>query len=125
MQTTSDFYHDKMTDMLKLGCAQPNLANICLHKSTDPKLYPLFSSHSDLLEKKKREGMTGGPSIAFTGKSNNLSKRIVGIDASQLYRHSICQNTLTDYSIYDSLYEMGLQSRNTKIQGKAKSNPYV
>ena len=52
MQTTSDFYHHKMTDMLKLACAQPNLANICLHKSTDHKLYPLFSSHSDLLEKK-------------------------------------------------------------------------
>ena len=31
------FYHDKDIDMLKLGCTLPNLANICLHKSTDAK----------------------------------------------------------------------------------------
>ena len=29
------FYHYKNIDMLKLGCTLPNLANICLHKSTD------------------------------------------------------------------------------------------
>ena len=29
------FYHDKNIDVLKLGCNLPNLANICLHKSTD------------------------------------------------------------------------------------------
>ena len=34
------FYHDKDIDVLKLGCTLPNLANICLHKSTDAKFYP-------------------------------------------------------------------------------------
>ena len=34
------FYHDKDIDMLKLGCTLANLANVCLHKSTDAKFYP-------------------------------------------------------------------------------------
>ena len=36
MQKMIEFYH-RGIDMLKLGCAPPNLANICLHKSTDSK----------------------------------------------------------------------------------------
>ena len=35
MQKMIEFYHQKEIDMLKLGCTLPNLANICLHKSTD------------------------------------------------------------------------------------------
>ena len=104
MQKMIEFYHDKGIDMLKLGCTLPNLANICLHKSTDYKFYPFFSSDSDLLEK-IREDMTGGPSIVFTRKavanetfirkSKNLCKSIVGIDASQLYPYSMCQDMPT------------------------------
>ena len=80
--------------MLKLGCTLPNLANICLHKSTDAKFYPFTEGVKDLLEK-TREDIVGGPSIVFTRKANvdetsirkstNLCKSIVGIDASQLY----------------------------------------
>ena len=33
----NEFYHNKGIDMLKLGCTLPNLANICLHKTTDSK----------------------------------------------------------------------------------------
>ena len=40
MQKLIAFYHDKDIDMLKLGYTLPNLANICIHKSTDSKLYP-------------------------------------------------------------------------------------
>ena len=40
MQKMIAFCHDKDIDMLKLGCTLPNLANICLHKSTDAKFYP-------------------------------------------------------------------------------------
>ena len=54
--------------MLKLGCTLPNLANICLHKSTNHKLYPFFEGDKDLCEK-IREDMTGGPSIVFTQKT--------------------------------------------------------
>ena len=85
------FYHDKDIDMVKLGCTLPNLANICLHKSTDAKFYPLTEGDTDLLEK-IREDIVGGPSIVFTRKavvdgtfirkSTNLCKSIVGIDAS-------------------------------------------
>ena len=94
MQKVIEFYHNKGIEMLKLGCKIPNLANICLHKTTDSKFYPSTESDKDLLEK-IREDMVGGPSIVFTRKavvdetfirkSSNLSKSIVGIDASQLY----------------------------------------
>ena len=100
MQKMIEFYHNKGTDMLKLGGTLPNLANICLHKSTDSKFYPFTESDKNLLEK-IREDMVGGPSIVFTRKavvdetfirkSSNLCKSIVGIDDSQLYPYSMCQ----------------------------------
>ena len=62
------FYHNKVNDMLKLGCKLPNLANICLHKSTNYKFYPFCESDKDLC-KKIREDMTGGLSIVFTQKA--------------------------------------------------------
>ena len=51
MQKMIEFYHNKGVDMLKLGCTLPNLANICLHKSTDSKLFPFTESDKDLFEK--------------------------------------------------------------------------
>ena len=94
------FYHDKDIDMLKLGCTLPNLANICLHKSADAKLYPSTERDKYLLQK-IREVVVGGPSIVFRRKavvnetffrkSINLCKSILGIDASQLYPYSMCQ----------------------------------
>ena len=68
MQKMIEFYHNKEIDMLKLGCTLPNLANICLHKSTDSKFYPFTESDKDLLEK-IREDIGGGPSVVFTGKA--------------------------------------------------------
>ena len=50
MQNLIEFYHNKGIDMLKLGCTLPNLAYICLHKSTDSKLYRFRESDKDLLE---------------------------------------------------------------------------
>ena len=104
MQKMIEFYHQKEIDMLKLGCTLPNLANICLHKSTDSKFYSFNASDKDLLEK-ILEDMVGGPSIVFTRKavvdeafsrkSTNLCKSIVGIDASHLYPYSMCQPTPT------------------------------
>ena len=86
--------------MLKLGCTLPNLANICLHKSTYSKFYPFTDSNKDLLEKIP-EDMVGGNSLVFTRKavvdetfilkSTNVCKSIVGIDASQLYPYSMGQ----------------------------------
>ena len=100
MQKMIDFYHQKEIDMLKLGCTLPNLANNCLHKSTDSKFYLFTESDKDLGEK-IREDMLGGPCIVFTRKavvdetfirkSTNLCKSIVGIDANQLYPNSMCQ----------------------------------
>ena len=98
MQKMIAFNHDKNNDLLKLGCTLPNLANICIHKSTDAKIYPFREGDKDLLEKIRED--VGGPSIVFTRKtvvdetfirkSTNLCKYIV-IDASQLYPYSMCQ----------------------------------
>ena len=100
MQKKLAFYHKKGIDMLKLGCTLPDLANICLHKSTSAKFYPFTETDKDLLQK-IREDMVGGPSIVFTPKaivdetfirdSRNICKSIVGIDASQLYPYSMGQ----------------------------------
>ena len=68
MQKMIAFYHDKDIDMLMLGCTLPNLANICLQKSTDAKFYPFTEGDKDLLEK-IREDVVGGPSIVFTRKA--------------------------------------------------------
>ena len=94
MQKMIAFYHDKDIDMLKLGCTLPNLANICLHNSTDANFYPFTEGDKEILEK-NREDVVGDPSIVFTReavadetfirKSANICKSIVGIDASQLY----------------------------------------
>ena len=99
------FYHDKDIDMLKLGCTLPNLANICLHKSTDAKFYPFTEGDKDLLEK-FREDVVGGPSIVFTRKAvvdeifirksaTLCNNSIVVIDASHLYPYSMCQHMPT------------------------------
>ena len=72
MQKMMEFYHNKGIDMLKLGCTLPNLANICLHKSTNSKFYPFVEADKDLHDK-IREDMTGGPSIVFTRKANCVS----------------------------------------------------
>ena len=100
MQKMIDFYHEKDTDMLKRGCTLPNLANICLRKTTDAKFYPSMEGDKDLLEE-IREDIVVGSSIVFTcktfvdetftRKSTNLCKSITGIDGCQLYSHSMCQ----------------------------------
>ena len=51
MQKMLAFYHKKGIDLLRLGCTLPNLANICLHKSTNAKLYPFTETDKDLLQK--------------------------------------------------------------------------
>ena len=45
------FYHEKDIDMLKPGCTLANLANICLHKSTDTKFYPFTGADKDFFGK--------------------------------------------------------------------------
>ena len=80
--------------MLKLGCTLPNLATICLQKSTGSNFYHFTESDKDLREK-IREDMVGDPSTVFKRKavvnetfmrkSSSLCISIVGIDVSQLY----------------------------------------
>ena len=101
------FHHDKDFDMLKLGCTSPNLANNCLHKSTDAKFYPFTEGDKDLSEKFRKD-VVCGPSIVFTRKavvdetfirkSSNICKSIVRNDASQLYSYSMCQPMPTGHS---------------------------
>ena len=100
MQKIMAFHHGKDIDMLKLGCTFLNMANICLHKSTDGKFYRFTERDEDLFQK-IRGGVVGGASIVFTlkaivyenftRKSAKVCKSILGIDASQLYPYSLCQ----------------------------------
>ena len=106
MQKMIAFYHEKDIDMLKLRCTLPNLANICLNKSTDGKFYP-FTEGDKVVLRKVREDVVGGPSFVvtrmavfdetFVRKSTNLCKSIVGIDASQGYPYSMCQPKPTGF----------------------------
>ena len=108
MHKTIAFCHDKNSDMLKLGCTLPILANIWRHKSTHAKFYPLTEGDKDLLEK-FQEDVAGGSSIVFThkavvdenfnGKSTKKRKSIVGIDASQLQPYSMCQPMPSFYTV--------------------------
>ena len=128
MQKMIEIYHQKEIDMLKLGCTLPNLANSCLHKSTDSKFYSLTKSDKDLLEK-IREDMVGGPSIVFTRKaevdetfirkSSNLCKSNVGYDASQLYPYSMCQPMPT--GLYRRWEYNSETKRFTARQNKSRS----
>ena len=75
---------------------------------TPYKFDPFVKADNDLHDK-IREDMTGGPSIVFTTKavvdqtyirnSENICKSIVGIDASQFYPFSMCQEMPT--GLYD------------------------
>ena len=129
MQKMIEFYHNKGIDMLKLGCTLPNLANICLHTSTDSKFHPCTDSDKDLLDKIRKD-MVGAPSIVFTRKAvvdeifirklSNLCKSIVGIEASQLYPHSMCRPMPT------GLYTRWEYDSETKIftARQNKSRPF-
>ena len=85
MQKMIEFFHNSGIDTLKLGCTLPNLANICLHRSTDSKFYPFTESDKDLLEK-IREGMVSGPSIVVTRKAV--------VDEILYANHQTCANQL-------------------------------
>ena len=128
MQKMIELYQNKGIEMLKLGCTLPNLANICLHKSTDSKFYSFTESDKDLLEK-IQEDMVGGLSIVFTRKavvdetfirkSSNLCKSIAGIDASQLYTYSMCQPMPT--GLYTRWEYDSESKRFTARQNKSRS----
>ena len=68
MQEMIASYHDEEIVMLKLDCTLPNLANICLHKSSDAKFYRFTAGDKDLSEKNWGD-VVGGPSIVFTRKA--------------------------------------------------------
>ena len=101
MQKMVEFYHNKGIEMLKLGCTLSKLASICVHKSISAHFFPFRESDKGLLSK-VREDMVGGPFKMFTHKSvfdkthkrksTKVCKSFVGIDASQLYPHSMCQH---------------------------------
>ena len=63
-----DFYHDRDIDVLKPGCTSSDLANICLHRSTDAKFYSFTEGDKDFLEE-VREDVAGVSSIVFTRRA--------------------------------------------------------
>ena len=65
-----DFYHNKGIDTLKLACSLPNLANVCLQKSTTAMSYPFTEAAEDLLEK--------------------ILQDVIGVPVYSIYRESCC-----------------------------------
>ena len=122
--TLVEFYHNKGIDILKLRCTLPNLANICLHKSINHKLFPFVESDKDLQDKIRKD-MTGGPSFVFTRKtvvdqtyiwnSENISKSIVGNNASKHYPFSMCKEMPID--LYTQ-WELDTDSQQFKARTK-------
>ena len=111
LEKMSAFYHEKQIDFSKLGCTLPNLANRVLHQSTKHRFY-LFGEQDKDLDEIIRSNIVGGPSIVFTRyakvgetkirQSDNVCQSIEGIDASQLYPYSMCQNMPTGiYTRYE------------------------
>ena len=88
-------HHNKKIDTLKLGCTLPNLGNICLHKSTTAKIYPITESDKGLFEKIHEDMVVFSRKAVvdetFVRDPTNWCKSIVEIDASQLYPFSMCQ----------------------------------
>ena len=74
------------------------------NKSTNNKFYPFVEADKDLPDKIRKD-VTVGPSIVFSRKadvdqayirnSEKICKPIVGIDVSQLYPLSMCQEMPT------------------------------
>ena len=54
MQKMIAFHHDKKINLLKLGSTLPNLANTCLHKTTDANFYPITEGDKDCRKKTRR-----------------------------------------------------------------------
>ena len=106
MQKTIIFYQKRGIFIIKLGCTFPNLANICLHKSTSAKFYPFTESDTDLPEKIRKD-MVSGPPIVFTRmavdaetyipQSSNICKSIAGSYENQLFPYSLRQPMPTGF----------------------------
>ena len=82
MQKMIAFYHEKDVDMLKLSCTLPNLANICLHKSTDTKFYP-FTEAKQVISEKIREDVVGGPFVFLHAKQFLMKLLFQGVQPNR------------------------------------------
>ena len=97
MQKIIAFYHDKDIDMLKLACTSPNLANICLHKSTDAKFYPFREGEKDLLENgTKFEKMLLVVHLSFSHGKQLLMQLL--FENQQTYANLLLGMTLANYT---------------------------
>ena len=114
--------------MLKFGRTLPNIASICLHKSTTAKIYPFTEIDKDYLEK-IREHVVCRTSFVFARKAvvdetfirylTNRCNFKIGSDASQLYFFSICPTKLS--GLY-TRWELDSESGKTKPrQNKTRS----
>ena len=128
MQKMIAFWNDTTIDMLKLGCTLPNLANICLQKSTDAKFYTVTEGDEDLLENIQAESSVVHLSFShakqllrkFCSKVYKHFRSFFKIDANQLYLYFKGQTLLTvSYTHWDIDSET---SRLTPQQNKTRSS---
>ena len=128
MQKMLAFHHKKEIDLLKLGCTLPNLANVCLHKSTSATFYPLTKTDKYLLQK-IGEDMVGGPSIVFTRKavvdetfirnSRKIVNRLLALTQASfilIFCVNPCQQDYArDGNMTENLTGLNLNKTNPKI----------
>ena len=81
MQELIALYHEKDIELLKFGCKSSDLANICLHKSSDAKFNNFIEGEKYFFEK-VREDVVGGPYIVLT-----LEEVFYEISHSKVYKH--------------------------------------
>ena len=87
------FHHDKDIDMLKFSCTLPNLANICLYKSTDAKIIPSRKEVKTFW--KKFEKMLVVAHLSFLHVKQLLMKLL--LESLQTYANLLLGLTLANY----------------------------
>ena len=106
MRKWSGVITKKVLLLLKLACALPNLANICLQSSISGRFYPFLGSDKDLVSK-VRDNIVGGPSKVLTRKvgadefhirkSTKVCKLLAEMGASQHHNYAMCQPMPTSF----------------------------
>ena len=103
--------------MFKLVCTFPNLANICLHKSTETNFNPFMAADKSLSFLQTKQLLT---KLFFETLQTYAN---MGFDASPLYPHSMCQPTTTGlFTHWDLKLE---KSRFTTRQNKTQSSEFM
>ena len=89
-----ELYHKKDFDMLKLWCASPNQATICLLKSSIELFKPLLEINEAFLEKKAKD-MVSGPAKSIAQEILVLRLLLISL---QNFKNQLLRKMLTNFT---------------------------